>query len=183
MFHLNTFSVPTDCIYDKYNALLYATPFSIFPPLPTIMSCASAWVMLNGPCWCNRSNYCMWCPNWILRRPLIHKVSEKYFARRKNQCMSFISRPRPLSAIRSISKWTNLLRCSKLKSNLHVEPFSNCAPPHTALTCAIIQGGMDSNSPLRKVAQALSRVGNPRHRMRSPSRAAAGCKEKRIQAE
>lgn len=65
-----------------------------------------------------------------------------------------------LSAICSFPKWTYLSWCLKLKSNLHVEPFSNCALPHRALTCTIIQGGMDSNCPLMKVVHASSREGN-----------------------
>lgn len=37
--------------------------------------------------------------------------------------------------------------------------FSNCGPPHGDLTCTVIQGGMDSNSPRSNVAQALKQRG------------------------
>lgn len=120
----------------------------------------------------------MRCSNWILTRHLIHELNEKYFGRRKNQCVIYIQ-TETLSATCSNSKWTNLPRYLKLKPKTHVKPFSNSAPPHWALTCAIIQGGMDSNCPLMKVAQALSREGDCRQRMTNPSRVAAACEEKR----
>lgn len=51
-----------------------------------------------------------------------------------------------------------------LMLNVYVEALSNRAPPHRALTCTIIQGGMDINSPLMKVTPALSRGTNHRRR-------------------
>lgn len=55
----------------------------------------------------------------------------------------------------------------KLKSNQQVRLFSKCEPPHRALVCTIIQGGMDSDSLLMKVAQALGGGGHRRHRMKN----------------
>ena len=145
-----------------------------------------AWVMLNGPWWCKRV-----IPVQLLHEVLKLNTKQTAYSQaeweilcKKEKSMYVIYiRTETLTTICSISKWTNLPWCLKLKSDLHVKPFSNCAPPHRALTCTIIQGGMDSNSPLMKVAQALSREGNHRRRTRNPSRAAAGWKEKRIQAE
>ncbi len=70
------------------------------------MGCMPAWVMFNGPCWCNRLNYYMRCPTWILKRQLIHELSEKFFARRKKSMHVIYSKTKTLSAICSISKWT-----------------------------------------------------------------------------
>lgn len=153
MFHLHTLLLPIVFIRKTMH-------FSFHHSLLCLL-----WVtcllelMLNGPCWCNRFNYCMRFPNWILKRQLIHKLSEKYFCKKEKSMYVIYIQTETLSAICSISKWTNLLRCFKLKLNLHVKPFSNCAPPHRDLTCTIIQGGMDSNRPLSEVAQALKQRG------------------------
>lgn len=156
MFHLHTLFLLIVFMI-KTMHLFMLRHFSAFSPLPTVMSCMPAWVMLNGPCWCNRFNYYMRCPDWILKWQLFSWAEWEIPCKKEKSMYVIYIQTETLSAICSIFKWSNLLKCLKLKSDPHVEPFSNCAPPHRALTCTIIQGVMDSYSPLRKVAQALSR--------------------------
>lgn len=165
MFLLHTSTVPTSCIYYKHNALPRATPFSAFSPLLNVMSDMPAWVMLNGPWWCNRVILVQLLLEdlEVNTKQTVHSQAGREILCKKEKSMYVIYiQSETLSTICSISKWTNLPWCLKPKSNLHVEPFSNCAPPHRALTRTIIQGRMDSNSPLMKVAQALSRESTER---------------------
>jgi len=180
MFHLITCFVPTNSVYDKCKALVSCHSFF------NIISSAYSnelYVCLRNVKWphsCNRFNYCMRCSDWMLNGQLIHKLNKKYFARERKTMYAIDIQAKTLSAICSISNEPLYLYTWILESNLHVRPFSDCAPPQWALTCTIIQGGMDSNSPFMKVSQAFSIWGDFSRKMRKPNRAAAGKKWIRV---
>lgn len=190
MFHSLTSSFPASCVYDESSALHCAasssSSSSTIHRVPAVMSYMPAWVMWNGPHWCNRFNYSTRCSNWILTRRLIHKLSKRYFARKRtggkkiNMCHLYLDRLTPCLPYAAFPNESILPRFSNPKSNLRVRPFLDPAPPRWALTCRIIQGGINSNGPAQ--AHARSRYGNLFFfllaELEKPSRAAAAEKRR-----
>lgn len=116
---------------------LYVHPLAAhtesFFSLSTVIGYMVGWVMWNGPHWCNRLNYCMRCLDWIQTRHLTHKLNKKYFTRRKNQCMPFISRLRSYLPYAVFPDEPIYIDTRNLKSNVCVCDHFQSLHLHTEL--------------------------------------------------
>lgn len=135
----------------------------MFPPLLT-KSCLLAWVMLNGPCQCNRLT--AWVPKLNTKKTSYSQAEWEILWKREKSAYVIYIQTETISAICSISKLTNLVKCFKLKSNLHVETV--CL--HTGIWPTQLFKVEQIYIALWAMWHRLySRGGNHKYRMRNPS--------------